>query len=100
MFMHMEHLKLEDCEINFHKIVSSTLRSLNSVRTSLNAMVSLKKTSIHLEFENDSEEYDQLKLIGNLINVTTLELSGFNKTMAACLSLCDTLIYLSFVILH
>jgi hypothetical protein len=44
-------------------------------------MVSLEKASIHLEVDEDSEEYDQLKLPGNLINVTILELSGFNKAV-------------------
>jgi hypothetical protein len=56
--------------------------SENFARTlSLNAMVSLEKASIHLEVDEDSEEYDQLKLPGNLINVTILELSGFNKAV-------------------
>jgi hypothetical protein len=107
-FVHLDYLKLEDCEVNFQEIVPSSLRSLimdynnfeNDVliittlglaslhlsenfawTLSLNAMVSLEKASIHLEVDEDSEEYDQLKLPGNLINVTILELSGFNKAV-------------------
>ncbi|XP_062185972.1 MEIOTIC F-BOX protein MOF-like [Phragmites australis] len=106
----LEDLELKGCELYFDNITSTSLRNLimedgylfdpliitaphlaslhlilcdSSVQISVNVMLSLVKALLCFDVSDPeiSNQNDQLKLLSNLFNVTSLELSGFVETI-------------------